>query len=196
MKRFAAILFICLMFPAVALADDPITVQSNDSVWGFVKDGLEPVVDVLDDFAAISTATDYSSVAEETFGLQWRSVTKTDSAFNSLVAPSDYYSSTMETELRNAGYTMEQMGDLNTGTMAPLDFASWLGGFVAIPFLYVRGFQTLGDFIGPLELIINWLLITATWVTFVRFIEFMAAQTGNIIQLGRILLHLIEIFKP
>ncbi|RLC69520.1 MAG: hypothetical protein DRI81_20355, partial [Chloroflexi bacterium] len=145
---FSLILTVLLLTPSPTLA-------ASGGLLDTIKNALAPIVDILDDYAAIATGDNYASVWSMG-GADWKSTETTDQALQGqLTAPAEYYAEA-PAELRDAGYTLEQIRNKNPDSMAARDFASWLGGFIAVPFLYVRGFKQIGGLFGPLGLLIDW----------------------------------------
>jgi hypothetical protein len=197
--RFLVIHLVAVMFLGVATrpayAAGPVKMADFDLLQA-ITDLLAPLVDVLDDFIAL-LETDYETTAENYFGLNWQSTDETGQAFVAQTAPVDYYADgSLPDEVRDLGYSLESVVDLDTTSMSAADFASWLGGVVALPFLYARGFQIVASLAGPVGLFVSWLLVGAVWVTLVYFIEFLISTAGTIFSVGSRILELIGLVKP
>jgi len=152
------------------------------------------ITGTLEEYRQIVTL-DFSSVAEQYLGPQWLSTQKTGYAYDFQNAPANYYPDAPE-QVRDWGYTLESLKDVSTNEMTPLDFASWLGGLVALPFAFVRGLWALGDIFGPLGLFIRWLMLAASWVLFIYTIEYIAKFVRSVYEIGMALTRFIVSLKP
>lgn len=161
-----------------------------------VQETLSPVESTLSDFNAVVNGG-YETTAQQLFGINWNTVTTTTQAYEPLTAAGDYYDDpSIPDELRDTGYSLESLSDVDTSTMSPLDYSSYLGAVVAIPFLYVRGFGEIAEFVGPIGLFVTWLLIAAVWVTLVNFLAFLLSTASSIFSVGSRILQLIGLVKP
>lgn len=189
-KALILAITIFLLLPSPALAQG----KDNNSLLDRIKQILGPIEDTIAEFAALAE-TDYVGSAEDYWGLNWRSTQLTDQQFIQSTAPISYYNGA-PAEIKDIGYTIEQLQTANTAQMSPMDYASWLGSMIAIPFQFVRGLSTMGQILGPLGIFLSWLFMAATWVTFVYFIEFMLKTLRSAFGIGSAILNLIGNIKP
>jgi len=169
--------------------------RENIDIEGSVKSTLSPLLDTAGDFSALAGGG-YATTGESLFGANWNLAEKTDQAYTPLTATVDYYADSPDA-LRNVGYSLESgLADVDATTMSPLDYASFFGGVVAIPFLYIRGFRDFAGLIGPLGLMVSWLLLAAAWVTLVNFLSFLFSISSTIFSVGSRILELVGLVKP
>jgi len=189
-KRLLVALVVLLLVPSVVLAQNPDNNSTNIRALIGNMDG------VLDEYNVIVNV-DFEETAQNYWGANWRSINKTNLAYTGgSSAPATGYYDDAPAELRDMGYSFEALTTMDTSQLAPLDYASWIGALVSVPFLFVRGLKEIAPMFGPLGMFISWLLVCATWVTFVYFIEFMAKVVRTVYGLGRGLVELIGVLKP
>ena len=197
-RRLTATIFILLFIAVPALAQEPPTstdvkkVQSTNAAR--LTQLLGDLTGVLDKYRAVVNL-DLRGVGEQYLGTQWLSTEKTSNAYGWHEAPADYYPDAPK-QIRDWGYTLSLLENINFNEMSPADFASWLGGLVSLPFVFVRGLWALGDIFGPLGLFIRWLMLASTWVLFVYTIEFIAKFARSVYELGMALTRFIVSLKP
>jgi len=171
--------------------------SSSIDLTGRVEELLSPVETTLTNFETVAGG-DYETTASNLFGVNWNLAVTTTQAYEAQTAAADYYNDdSIPDELRDVGYSLEEgLSTVDTATMSPIDYASYLGAVVAIPFLYVRGFQEIASFLGPIGLFITWLIIAAIWVTLVNFLSFLLSTASTIFSIGSRILELIGLVKP
>lgn len=180
-------ILILLTAPSPALA--------QGSVLDKIRELLGPVEDAIDEFANLAN-TDYVGSAEDYFGINWRSTSLTNQQFITSTAPITGYYDTAPDQVRDLGYSVDQLSGADTASMSPMDYASWLGAMVALPFQMVRGLRPLGEILGPLGTFLGWLFVAATWVTFVYFVEFLMKTIRSVFGIGNAIMGLISKVKP
>jgi len=110
--------------------------------------------------------------------------------------PADYIPDSPQA-LREAGYGLEQLDSDNLQSMAIMDVAHWLGYAVAVPFVYVKAFKTLAGMSGgPLNLVVNVVMLWAVWITFVHFIIFLIHMAGAVKSLSETVMQFGGLLKP
>jgi len=186
------LIFVVLSVPVFAQAPTANEVQIENTLK--LTDLLGDVTGTLTQYQSIVNF-DISGVGEEYLGTQWLSTEKTGNAYGYQSAPADYYPDSPQ-QVRDWGYTLENLQNINLNEMSPIDFASWLGGLVSLPFVFVRGLWALGDIFGPLGLFIRWLMMASTWVLFVYTIEFIAKFARSVYEIGMSLTRFVVSLKP
>jgi hypothetical protein len=185
------ILFLILVTPAFAQGPPG---GANLDLYDRIVEGLTPVVDFLDDYAALADG-DVNTAAEDVWGAQLLSSDATGQGVPDTSPPGDYYADAPD-EVREVGYTLESLSSRDTSAMSALDFAEWLGVAIALPFVFVRGLQDLASTMGPLGFFVSWLLLAAVWVGIVYFIVFLISFIRSLLQMGQTVLEALQLFKP
>jgi hypothetical protein len=177
-----------LALAAPALAQEP-----GGGIYDQVVGAVAPVVDFLDDYAAL--ATQPITATETIWGAQLLSTADTGESPGSAAPPAEYYPDAPEA-VRQAGYTLDGLSTASIGSMSALDFARWLGVSVALPFQLARGVQDVTAIIGPMGLFLTWLMLAVLWVGIMYFLSFLMGFIGNLLSLGEKVIAAIGLFKP
>lgn len=198
MVKRALIVAILILWATPVLAQGPNSVTDAKQVaatnTAHLTDLIGDVTGTLEKYQTIVNL-DLRATGEQYLGTQWLSTSKSGNAYGYHTAPADYYPDAPQ-QVRDWGYTLDNLKNVNINEMTPLDFASWLGGLVSLPFVFVRGLWALGDIFGPLGLFIRWLMLAASWVMFVYTVEFIAKFARSIYELGMALTRFIVSLKP
>lgn len=197
MKRLTIVtwLLIWLSLPSPTLAQGP------GGLIDAVQDALSPVVDFLDDYAALAGCSggECGGLQDDVDAIWGGQLLSTDETGQGVpddeAPPAEYYADSPE-EIRQMGYTLETLTSRDISAMSALDFANWLGYTLALPFLFVRGLQDLADLLGPFGVFLSWLLLAALWVGMVYFISFLVSFVSTLLNIGGRILQAVALFKP
>lgn len=172
---------------------------ANGQTDSELAETLAPVQEFLEDYADIANVV--VSDTEETTETLWlemiydttEGITVAETISENV--PVDYYPDAPQT-IRQYGYSYEALTSSDMSAMNALDFAAWLGWAVALPFLYLRSVQELGETIGPVGLFIAWLILAVFWVAWVQFMEFIISMASALLGLIGRVIQFIGIAKP
>lgn len=186
-----------LVLASPVLAQGPITGASatggSGSVYDTVVAAVAPVVDFLDDYAALAASP--ATATADIWGAQLLSTGDTGEGPGTGSPPAEYYPDAPE-QVREVGYTLEGLTTADISAMSALDFARWLGFAVALPFEFARGLQDIAAIIGPIGLFLSWLFMAALWVGIIYFFSFLISFIKTLLEVGGKVLQAIELFRP
>jgi hypothetical protein len=177
----------------LALATPSFAEGPSPSIYDSVVNTVSPVVDFLDDYAALATTP--TTATATIWGSQLLSSTDTGQGPGSATPPADYYADSPE-QIRAAGYTFEGLTTASIGAMSALDFARWLGSAVALPFQLARGVQAVVPILGPIGIFLSWLMLATLWVGIMYFLSFLIGFIGNLLNLADKIIGAIGLLKP
>lgn len=190
------ILAVWLFLVTPVAAQGPIGASATDgsgSVYDTVVAAVAPIVDFLDDYAALAASP--ATITEDVWGAQLLSTGDTGEGPGTGSPPPEYYPDAPE-QVREAGYTLEGLTTADISAMSALDFARWLGFTMALPFEFARGVQDIAAIIGPIGLFLSWLFMAALWVGIIYFISFLISFIKTLLEVGGKVLQAIELFRP
>ena len=199
-------IFIMLLFPAIALADDPETENAKRDLTtqlGSIIANFEDFQDKINFFADLQ----YDEIGESMFGSGWLDMSESDRSLDnqmsgrSLDNPGDDLINptgndmVIPDEFKELAVTFEVLAN-NSDGMTTRDKAQAIGKSVAFPILLVRGLFGLGGPFPMLSIYVSTLLFYAVWVTFVEFSDFLVALIRWIISLISDITGMVRLFKP
>lgn len=193
MKKIFLSIAVFLFLATPAAAQEPVQVQEM-RLYDRVTSMLSPVRAFLEDYADLADG-EVSTAAEDIWGAQLLSMESTGQGVTASSPPGSYYPDAPE-QIRQAGYTLEDLTSRDISLMSALDFADWLGVTLALPFQIARGLQELVEMVGPLGFFLSWLFMAALWVGIVYFMSFLVSFLSNLLGIGSKVIDVIGLFKP
>jgi hypothetical protein len=182
-----------LMVAAPVYAQDPDETDLN--FYDQIVETLSPIEDDLADFAALVDSDAVSNTITSVWGVQLLSSGDTGQGVTEASPPGGYYPDAEE-EVRQAGYTLENLSSRDISQMSVFDFVQWLAVTISLPFAFIRGLLDLTSVLGPVGLFISWLLLAVLWVVIVYFLSLLIPFARFVLELIDKIFSAIELFTP